>query len=327
MEMITPPSKEQILAVLRRGIDTGTITRNDIIAFVQSGNVRQDATADSSDLAAGTALSTTQLLQYLGGFVVLIGIGTFIGTFWDDIGSAVHVLIGLGGALCAYILGTVLMRVDTHSQSGIAFHLIAGCLFPFGTYVTLHEMFGTDITAGVTSAISLILLVLYALTYAARRHVLFTFFMLSASISFLYSGIYALMPDIPYEFMAHLTFLIGAAGIAIGYSFRDTENAPLSEFMYGLGGLAVLIAPASVFGSVPAWQFLYAFLLGGMFALALFLRSKRILTLSTLALMGYVMYLTGKYFADVVGWPIALIAAGIMLIVIGYLGVRSGSKM
>jgi hypothetical protein len=125
----------------------------------------------------------------------------------------------------------------------------------------------------------------------------------------------------------HLTFLIGAAGIAIGYSFRDTENAPLSEFMYGLGGLAVLIAPASVFGSVPAWQFLYAFLLGGMFALALFLRSKRILTLSTLALMGYVMYLTGKYFADVVGWPIALIAAGIMLIVIGYLGVRSGSKM
>lgn len=318
-------TKQQLLGAVRVGLQAGTITRDELLTLV--GGATSVSQQSVAALPNPERISVVQLLQYLGGFIVLLGVGTFVATFWEDIAPITRVAIAAGGALLAYSLGVVLMRVDTKSQSGVAFHLIAGCLFPFAFYVALSELFMVEMTAETVAIISFVLLLIYAASFAVFRHLIFTFFMLANSISLVYSGIYVLMPDISMEMLAHLTLVIGAIGIFVGYSFRGTENAPLSELMYFLGGLAMLISPASVFESVPVWELLYPFLIAFMLYLAMLLRSRRILMVSVFAVMGYIIYLTGKYFADVVGWPIALITTGILLIVIGYMAVKYKEKI
>lgn len=318
-------SGAQIIAAVRSGLQSGAVTREEIMAVV--GAAVATPSSETQSLTQPERLSVTQLLQYMGGFIVLLGIGAFVATFWEDISPMARVLLASGGAILAYVLGVVLMRVDTHSQSGIAFHLIAGCLFPFALYVALYELFAVEMTAETVAIISLTLLVIYGLSYAAFRHFIFTFFMLANSISLIYSGIYVVMPDISYTMLAHLTLIIGAIGIYIGYTFRGTDNERLCELMYFLGGGAVLISPATLFGTVALWEVAYPFLIAFMLYLSMLLHSQRILLLGVLAVMGYIIYLTGEYFADVVGWPIALVGTGLLLIVIGYLAVKYKSKI
>ncbi len=338
-------TKAQILALVRKAIADGTISKPELAevlsmtpapAMSPTGQAIPDLVIEREPVAApvaapkpatGLEISTTQLLQYIGGFIVLLGLGAFVATFWNDLVPVQRVLIALGGTLTAYVLGTALFFADTRSQSGVAFHLIAGCMAPFAAFVTLEEMFTISMEPMTVALVSLTLLLIYAVTYLFLRHLLFTFFMLCASISFLYSTIQVILPDAPIELWAHLTLLIGAAGIGVGRSFRGTHNEPLAEMMYFLGGAAMLIAPATVFGSIPAWELIYPFLLAFTFYLAISLHSKRLLTVSVLALMAYVVYMTGKHFADVVGWPIALIVLGILLIVIGYVALRFRDKV
>lgn len=315
-------TKQQLLAAIQAGLQSGALTREEIMSVAGIAASSAQGGGAAQPLQNPSRISVVQLLQYMGGFIVLLGIGAFVATFWEDITPMMRVLLAAGGALVAYVLGVALMRADTESHSGVAFHLIAGCLFPFAFYVALYELFAVEMTSETVALVSLILLLIYAASFAIFRHLIFTFFMLMWSISLIYSGIFVVMPDISHTMLAHLTLIIGAIGIFIGYSFRGTENERLAELMYFLGGLAVLISPATLFGTVPMWELAYPFLIAFMLYLSMLLHSQRILMISVLAVMGYVVYLTGEYFAEVVGWPIALIMTGILLIVIGYLAVK-----
>ncbi|MBU6310711.1 hypothetical protein KGO06_02125 [Patescibacteria group bacterium] len=318
--------KAAILASIRQAVESG-IVRNDEIRTVLQVSSVGTASAGVSEQNTISRVTAVQLIQYIGGFIVLLGIGTFVATFWQDIGSLERVSIAFGGALATYILGLSLMTRDTVSHSGVAFQLIAGSLFPFGFAVVFEELFGLNLTPELLTTISAVLLVGYALTYLRIKHVIFTIFMLLHSITFLYAGVYSILPDLRTEFFAHLTLIVGAAGIYIGSTFRGTLNEPLASLMYFLGSVAMLVSPALVFGSTPIWELLYPFLISFVLYIALLLKSKRILIVSVLSIMWYVMYLTGEYFADIVGWPVALILSGILLIVIGYLAVRYKDKV
>lgn len=325
-------TKEQILALVKSGISDGTLSKDDVLDTVGfANNINANLNMSENEASENSLqmhkISTTELLQYIGGFIVLLGFGTFVATFWDDIGTGTRVLISVGAALLSYILGTILLKTDQKTKSGVAFHLIAGVIFPFSFYVVLQELFMVDITAGVMTAISFFLLLIYAASFFVFRHFIFTFFMLAYSISFVYSSIYALIPDVSMELISYLTLIIGAFGMFIGRSFKNTESAPLSKLMYSLGSAAVLISPAFLFGPTPFWEVIYPFLLAGMFYLALLFHSKHMLTTGVLALMGYVVYLTVEYFSDVVGWPITLIFIGITLIAIGYSAIKFKGKL
>jgi hypothetical protein len=48
---------------------------------------------------------------------------------------------------------------------------------------------------------------------------------------------------------------------------------------------------------------------------------------STFSLLGYLGYFTAEYFADVTGWPIALIIMGFILIGISTKAIKLGQKI
>ena len=65
---------------------------------------------------------------------------------------------------------------------------------------------------------------------------------------------------------------------------------------------------------------------GGLVVAVLYLKSRMVLLLSTLAVIGYIIYFTAEYFADSVGWPIALILLGFIIIGLGYMSISLNKK-
>jgi uncharacterized integral membrane protein len=59
---------------------------------------------------------------------------------------------------------------------------------------------------------------------------------------------------------------------------------------------------------------------------AVLLQSRAILTIGTLFLLIHTTFITGKYFAHTIGWPIALILLGFLFIGLGYWSVSISRK-
>lgn len=55
-------------------------------------------------------------------------------------------------------------------------------------------------------------------------------------------------------------------------------------------------------------------------------RSRTLLLTSSLATLSYIGYYTGQYFADTLGWPVALIILGLVLIGLSSLALRLNRK-
>jgi hypothetical protein len=66
------------------------------------------------------------------------------------------------------------------------------------------------------------------------------------------------------------------------------------------------------------WDILYIGLVFGVILLSVYLKSRAFLIFGALFLMAYLIKITGEYFADTIGWPIALIFAGFAVIGVGF---------
>ena len=67
----------------------------------------------------------------------------------------------------------------------------------------------------------------------------------------------------------------------------------------------------------PFWSSPPAFVYGSVL-----LHSRTLLAVGTLAILAYTAYFTGEHFVDSVGWPLALVAFGLVLIGLSALAVR-----
>ena len=69
-------------------------------------------------------------------------------------------------------------------------------------------------------------------------------------------------------------------------------------------------------------ELLFVVAVCGMVYLGVWARSRILNLASTVALLAYTAYFTGRYFADSVGWPIALIVIGLLMLAISALALR-----
>ena len=64
---------------------------------------------------------------------------------------------------------------------------------------------------------------------------------------------------------------------------------------------------------------------GGVY-LSAYIRSRTLLTISTLAILAYVSYFTSEHFLDSMGWPFMLMLLGLFMIAIASIAVRINSR-
>lgn len=147
--------------------------------------------------------------------------------------------------------------------------------------------------------------------------------------AFVYVFVQALLGRSYYsdlDIYTYLTIVVGIAYLLLAYSFRNSWNSRLVEILNFFGIIGVLGAAFSeIYGSLPWQMFFFVLVIGGFF-LAIYVKSRSVLVVSTLFLLAYISYITSEYFADSVGWPISLVVLGFIFIALGYLSVVINRK-
>ena len=353
--MMTVTDKNAALKYLTELGASGVITRDELTAAFDAGRRTVEPGADPAGVAATavpvqpagvpvppaavvsgapgpTRVGIADVLSYLGGAVVVIGVATLIGQNWHALNQVTRLLATLGAGLAAFGVGLLLSRRASTDRVTPAFYLIAALVTPIGVAV-LQD--GADLTPGSNGSQSINALAMSvafgAAFYLLRRMVLLVVTVVFSSWLFL--AVTGLFHDQnPWDsvgtvdgtpnFDAYRVMVVGVALALLGYGLRATVWRSLSGTLYGFGSLA-LIGSVLVLGGWPPkdsifWNLAFPVLDLGILFAGVQVRSKAALTMGTLGLMGYILKITGEYFTDSLGWPLALVLAGLGMIAVGY---------
>ena len=90
---------------------------------------------------------------------------------------------------------------------------------------------------------------------------------------------------------------------------------------YVVGTVSFLGGLFDVVEGTPA-ELVFLVVAAGFVYLSVVLHSRTLLVVATVAILAYTGWYTGQYFADSVGWPLALIVFGLLMIGLSALAFR-----
>ncbi len=320
-------NKEELLQELSIKVNSGEISRNELFASI---NLDANTSTSSSPLKHHSTFSVTKMLYALGAAIVVIGIIIFFYQVWDNIGSFVRILITLGLGLIITATGSYLLKTRPDDSIGSIFHGIGGLIIPGGALVTLSELNILSNTVWPVAITFCIIAVFYYLLNYTHKSVGLTFFTILHSSIFIYLFVAAITDGSNYynmgDIYAYLTMAIGISYLFLAQAFRVGWNKNLVGILCFFGSFAFLCAAFSRVFDSGLWQMLYFIILIGGFYLSIYMRSREILVLSAMFLIVHLSFITGKYFADSLGWPISLVILGFIFIGLGYTSISINKK-
>jgi hypothetical protein len=98
-------------------------------------------------------------------------------------------------------------------------------------------------------------------------------------------------------------------------------RSEITPFWYFAGATAFLYGFFDMVERTPLEITFLAVAAGFVYGSVL-LHSRTLLAVGTIAILAYTAYFTGEHFVDSVGWPLALVAFGLVLIGLSALAVR-----
>ncbi len=263
----------------------------------------------------------TYLFSYLGGGLIFAGLCTYANMVWDDFSSASRVLITLGSGLICLLLALIALKDSRYTKVFTPLMLIAVALQPLGLFVFLDEYMNNH--KSLECAIMIVFGVLalqQGLLFLKYRKTSLAFF----GILFGYGALCALayLMNLDAD-VIHI--VLSFSGLCLAYGLDKTAHRAIAGFWYFV---STLYFSLRVFWVLEGS---FDFALIGVAALLIYAstwtQSRSFLFASIITLLTYLSYLTGRYFSDVTGWPIALIVLGALFIGISSYGIKLGQKM
>jgi hypothetical protein len=165
------------------------------------------------------------LFTYLGAIFILAGIGTYIGTFWESMGSAMRVFMTLGVGYILLIVLVSALREDKYPKLILPLALAAVLMMTGGWFVLIHEVFprGDNWRLAVLAVFGVMALHQGALLAKFRLTVL-AFTSLFFVYGFMQVGLDIL--DMPF---AYIAIILGASLLVVGTALEKTPFHPLAE--------------------------------------------------------------------------------------------------
>ncbi len=291
-----------------------------------AGLTRQDITKALPAMTGSAGTHDPSMLQrvmsYIGGAFVFVGICVYVGIVWEDLDSLSRVIITLGSGFVAFILGLFAIGDARFVRASTPLFLIAAFLQPAGLFVFMDEYLPSSNNFALAAAYVFgFMTVQQAIAFAACRRTSLLFFALFFYYLFI-SAVFDLL-DVDSR-LAVLT--LGLSGVAASWLASKTEHEGISPFYFFCSGVAIA---AAAFDYLEHSQL--DVLLVGVVALMVLVSvmasSRSFLTVSIVSLLCYLAYFTDKYFKDVVGWPIALVMIGLIMIGVSSAAVKLGRRM
>ena len=311
--------KEQLLINVANLIKEGQLTKDELLEVYEQ-SIRTDR---QETLSKQSRISN--ILYYIGGAIVFLGICIFVGTNWVNLNKTTRIFSTLGASVAMYWGGVLLARYKNLQKIADAFYFIADLVAPVGIGVTMHIAGLNTDSAGSHTVVAGILFTINLLSYRIdRRNVFFIFNVIFGSwlffslTTFLIGG----RPFTNWDFIKCRWLAVGLTHMILGYSLVNTNRKSLTPFLYAFGVIEFLTAALCLGGWTPHqnvfWELVFPGLSFGVLFLSVYLKSRSFLILGTMYLMFYILKITNEYFTSGFGWALSLIIVGFALIGIGY---------
>jgi uncharacterized membrane protein len=321
--------KQQIVSLIQSQLAAGKITKEDLVSLASGAQSNQPQFQMNN---AGTVLTKeensnklTHIFYSIGAIIAVVGVGILVAQNWKEIGFAGRFAVTIGISFVTYVAGFVIRNQEQKSLSQIMF-TISAALAPLGSYVLLEQA-GMDFTWMAQFVTAIILAVIFGTAlFISKRNIL-----VLITIGFISWAYYSIIMKVfgfdreVVDFLKLATMLLGASYILIGYGYQSLlgsnelqdakEGKSVRSVLYGLGTLGIL--GAGIFVGEMFDLILIALIFGAFYG-SVYLKSRLMLILGAIFLMLHMIKLTAEYFVDSVGWSVALIGVGFLVIGIGY---------
>lgn len=197
----------------------------DITLTEVEAQLKAPAASDAAATRRSKSAIAKTLFTYLGAIFILAGIGTYIGMFWDSMGSVMRVFVTLG---VGYVLLIVLVSaLHENKFPRLVLPLTIACAFMMtsGWFVLIHEVFPHG---GNWRAATLFVFGMMALhqgvLFGKYRQTALAFTALFFVYGFMQVGLDML--GIPITYIA---IVLGASLFLVGVALDDTSQRVLAE--------------------------------------------------------------------------------------------------
>ena len=249
------------------------------------------------------------LLGYMGGTFVFAGIGLLVSMIWDDIGGGQRVVITLGTGIVAFAIAMLCQKDPRYEKAVTPLFLVAALMQPTGLFVFLDEFVPKTGDPALAALIVFSVVALQqGLAFLQFGRASLLFLTLTFWLAFLGTTLDWLSVEEEY-----IALLVGLSLLFLTYWANLRGYHSITPFWYFVSGGMFL---GGIFAVVEGEMLEIVYLgFNGFFVfLSIRLASRSLLFVSVVGLIGYLSYFTYEHFANVIGWPIALIFMGLIMI-------------
>lgn len=263
-----------------------------------------------------------KVIIYIGAAFIFMGICVFIGMMWDDLNSVARIILTLGSGFIAYVLGLMSLNDSKYGKAATPLLLVGAAVQPTGLFVFMDEYLpkSGDIALAATVVCGLMTLQQF-ITFLATQRTCLLFFSLFFFYATTYSAISWADVDPPEGMLA-----MGLSLLTVCWGLRKSPHNTILPFFYFGGATMTAAAAFDILEDTPIDTAMIA-VSAGLIYLSALAASRTLLTVGVLSLLAFLGYFTDEYFADTIGWPLAMILFGLMMIGISVFAVKLGKKI
>jgi hypothetical protein len=255
-------------------------------------------------------------LGYLGGTFVFAGVGVFIALQWDSMNAPARIVITLGSGVAAFVLALLASRELRYDKAATPLFLMAAALEPTGMLVAFDELGSGGDWEWAALVTCATMALQFGGTFTALRRSTLLFLTVAFGLLFWYTAFDLLGAD--DEVMA---LVLGASLVLTAVGVDRTVHRVITPVWYLLGAAGFLYGLFDVVDGTPL-EILFLGAAAGCVYLSALVHSRTLLFVATGAILAYTAWFTGEHFADSVGWPIALVVFGLIMIGLSALAFR-----
>ena len=274
----------------------------------------------SQQASPGKSTIVTRLFGYLGGIFVLAGLGVFIEMQWETMNSFARISVTLGSGIAAFVMGLAASSDQRFEKAATPLFLLAALLQPTGILVAIDEFSTGGDERHAFLLTSGILFVQQILVFSKNKRTVLLFVSLLFAVWFCGTVMDLIGIDEDLIFC-----VLGLSAMLVTYSIDRGVHQVITPFWYFVSSAAMLLGLFELLeGSILEILFIGAAC--GVVFISTWVKSRGLLLVGTVAILSYIGYYTAEHFTDVIGWPIALIIFGLLLIGLSAMAFRINRK-